>query len=76
MPRKAFVADLQEAVGANLSGSNNILDLKPGDDDGSFRFTHQGPGGDSPLVEVEAQVTGTNDFRFPLDQNGKDLTIN
>ena len=60
MPRKAFVADLQEAIDTELT--NNIFDLRPGDEDGSFRFKYEPPGGGSQVIKLEAQVTEVGDY--------------
>lgn len=56
MPRKAFVADLQEAQELVLLGHK--LDLKAGDDDGTFTFTYKPPGNDGTQVTVHAHVPG------------------
>ena len=57
MPRKAFVADLNEAL--ESVGGKNFSDLRQGDDDGTFTFKHKLPGGDSPEVTVQALIPGT-----------------
>ena len=57
MPRKAFVADLSEAI--KTSREKHVYDLKQGDDDGTFTFKHRVHGGDSPEVTVQALVPGT-----------------
>ena len=56
MPRKAFVADLKEAV--ESSSADNIFDLKAGDEDGSFTFEHRLSAGASPSVTVQALISG------------------
>ena len=57
MPRKAFVADLNEAI--KTPGGKYVYDLKQGDDDGTFTFKHRVHGGDSPEVTVQALIPGT-----------------
>lgn len=57
MPRKAFVADLSEAI-KNPAGVH-VYDLKQGEDDGTFTFKHRVPGRDSPEVTVQALIPGT-----------------
>ena len=59
MPRKNFVADLQEAMSADPLVATNIFDLQPGSEDGSLWFKYESPGGGSQTVKIEAQVTGT-----------------
>lgn len=56
MPRKAFVADLNEAI--KTPNGNHVYDLKQGDDDGTFTFKHKVLGGDSPEVTVQALIPG------------------
>lgn len=55
MPRKAFVADLQEAVGSNSSA--RISNIKNGDEDGSLTFTYM-PGAQAQEVAIQALVPG------------------
>ena len=55
MPRRAFVADLGEAVKACAAGEIDLHDLQSGDDDGAFKFSY-GPSNQS--LEVEAHVSG------------------
>ena len=55
MPRRAFVADLGEAVKACAAGEIDLHNLQSGDDDGDFKFSY-GPPGQS--LEVEAHVSG------------------
>ena len=56
MPRKAFVADLQEVI--QQFSSPNISDLKAGGEDGSITFQYKVPGGPAPNVTVQAFVPG------------------
>ena len=56
MPRKAFVADLQEAIRNRVS--SRISELQTGDEDGSFTFTYTMVGGDAQEVTIHVQVTG------------------
>ncbi|KAA6414543.1 MAG: hypothetical protein FRX48_01292 [Lasallia pustulata] len=60
MPRKAFVADLSEAI--KTSRENHVYDLKQGDDDGTFTFKHRVLGGDSPEVTVQALVPDVSEY--------------
>lgn len=57
MPRKAFVADLQEAV-AKFQRFN-VTDLKAGEEDGmiTFEYSHDGV-----ATEIVSQVLGTSSF--------------
>lgn len=56
MPRKAFVADLQEAIGSNVS--SRISELGTGDEDGSLTFTYNMVGGDAQQVTIQILVPG------------------
>lgn len=56
MPRKAFVADLQEAI--REFGSPNFSDLKPGDEDGTITFQYYNHGGDNEGTTIQAIVPG------------------
>jgi len=56
MPRKAFVADLQEAQ--ELVLSEHKLNLRAGDDDGTFTFTYKPPGNNATQVTVHALIPG------------------
>ena len=56
MPRKAFVADLQEVI--QQFSSPNITDLKAGGEDGSVTFLYKVPGGSAQDVTVQAFVPG------------------
>lgn len=56
MPRKAFVADLQEAI--REFGSPNFSDLKPGDEDGTIAFQYYDHGGDAQGTTIQAIVPG------------------
>ena len=55
MPRRAFVADLAEAIKACAAGEIDLHDLQAGDDDGDFKFGYGLPG---RSLEVEAHVSG------------------
>ncbi|MCJ1398482.1 hypothetical protein MMC11_001682 [Xylographa trunciseda] len=59
MPRKAFVADLQQATAVLLS--ENLTDLRAGDDDGTFAFTYK-PSGDQASVTVHACISDVGDY--------------
>ena len=50
MPRKAFVADLSDAV-ANFT-RYNVSDLRAGEEDGMFNFTYQIDGGGATEVTI------------------------
>lgn len=50
------MADLQEAQELVLLGHK--LDLRAGDDDGTFTFTYKPPGNDGTQVTVHAHVPG------------------
>lgn len=56
MPRKAFVADLQEAIGSTVS--SRISELQTGDEDGSFMFTYTILGVDAQQVTIQVLVPG------------------
>jgi len=56
MPRKAFVADLQEAIGSSVS--SRISKLQTGDEDGSFTFTYTKLGDDAQHVTIQVLVPG------------------
>ena len=56
MPRKAFVADLQEVL--QQFKSPNVSDLTAGGEDGSVTFQYKVPGGSTPDVTVQAFVPG------------------
>ena len=55
MPRKAFVADLQQAI--LTLPSEKLTDLKAGDDDGTFVFTYKLSGNRVSLT-VNACISG------------------
>jgi len=58
MPRKAFVADLREAVGT--FERNNVTNFRVGDEDGQINFLYQqsrNGGG----TEVTVLIPGTRD---------------
>lgn len=56
MPRKAFVADLQDAI--HKFESPNLSDLKPGDEDGTITFQYHDHGGDTQGTTIQAIVPG------------------
>ena len=56
MPRKAFVADLREAIQTLNFGS--ISGLAAGNEDASFVFTHNLSEDASAALNFEASVTG------------------
>lgn len=56
MPRKAFVADLQEAIRNN--DFSRISELQPGEEDGSFMFTYTMVGADAQQVTIQVLVPG------------------
>ncbi len=56
MPRKAFVADLQEAIGSTVS--SRISELQTGDEDGSFMFTYTMLGVGAQQVTIQVLVPG------------------
>ena len=62
MPRKAFVADLQQAT-VTLP-HKKLANLKAGDDDGTFAFTCK-MSGDQASVTVNACISGTVHFLGP-----------
>ena len=61
MPRKAFVADLQEAI--ELIEISGVSGLRPGGEDGTFTFSHK-VSSTSPDVTVQAMVLGTTTLWF------------
>ena len=56
MPRKAFVADLQDAT-RNIVLSN-VHDVRAGEDDGTFTFTYKQAGVDSSALAIYVHVSG------------------
>ncbi len=56
MPRKAFVADLQDVL--RHFRSPNISGLKAGGEDGSVTFQYKVPEGSAANVTVQAFVPG------------------
>jgi hypothetical protein len=58
MPRKAFVADLQDAKEQLVP--DWVIDLKAGDDDGVLIFSYKSPGDRLPAVKIQAHVSGTH----------------
>ena len=59
MPRKAFVADLQDAV-CNFHRSN-ILELRAGEEDGLINFDYACQGS---TTKITALVTGQCPFKI------------
>ncbi|MCJ1384501.1 hypothetical protein MMC17_007618 [Xylographa soralifera] len=59
MPRKAFVADLQQAIAS--SPCKNLADLRAGDDDGTFAFTYD-PSGDHVSVTINACISDVGEY--------------
>ncbi|MCJ1391300.1 hypothetical protein MMC18_004163 [Xylographa bjoerkii] len=59
MPRKAFVADLQQATAA--LPSENLADLRTGDDDGTFAFTYK-PRSEQVPFTVHACISDVGDY--------------
>ena len=57
MPRKAFIADLQEAK--SQFSNPNIFDLKAGGEDGSVTFKYKVPAETGQYVTLQAFVPGT-----------------
>ena len=65
MPRKAFVADLQEAI--KHFKRVNVSNIKAGDDDGQINFNYQY---DGTSTEIVALVPGTSSlFDRQLEQS-------
>ena len=61
MPRKAFVQDLQDAIG---SGSRRtISNLQPGEDDGTLTFTYTSQAG-GKAINIQALIPGMTFRRF------------
>ena len=56
MARRAFIADLAEAVAHNALPA--ISGLQPGAEDGTFAFTYLPAKGDGTGVSIEAIVPG------------------
>ena len=56
MPRKAFVADLQEAKSSSVL--SNVHNIRAGEDDGTFTFTYKQAGAGSTAVTVHMHVSG------------------
>ena len=50
MPRKAFVADLREAI--RLFERNNIIDLRAGEEDGMINFKYHMREGDATDITI------------------------
>ncbi|MCJ1414417.1 hypothetical protein MMC32_000743 [Xylographa parallela] len=59
MPRKAFVADLQQAT--NILPCEKLIDLRAGDDDGTFAFTYKSSS-DQVSVTVNACIPDVGDY--------------
>lgn len=60
MPRKAFVADLQEAV--HKFESPNLSDLKAGDEDGTITFQYYDHGSDTQGTTIQAIIPDVGDY--------------
>ncbi|KAI9876193.1 MAG: hypothetical protein M1830_007060 [Pleopsidium flavum] len=60
MPRKAFVADLQEAVGSTTSA--RLSNLKAGDEDGTITFTYNLGTDYAEQVTIQALVPDVSDY--------------
>ncbi|MCJ1473725.1 hypothetical protein MMC13_002376 [Lambiella insularis] len=60
MPRKAFIADLQQAT--DNPPSDRVSDLKAGDDDGTFVFTYESPGNHTTAVPIHAHISDVGDY--------------
>ena len=56
MPRKAFVADLQEAI--RLFERNNVARLKAGEEDGMINFNYHMSESESEATEITVMVPG------------------
>lgn len=56
MPRKAFIADLQEAIKEFRCG--NLLNLKTGDEDGTITFEYWANSGAAEATTIQAIVPG------------------
>lgn len=56
MPRRAFVADLQNAI--DEFRSENILDLRAGDEDGTISFDYITNDGAYEATTIQAIVPG------------------
>lgn len=56
MPRKAFVADLQEAI--KEFRCERLLNLKTGDEDGIIAFEYQASGEAAEAITIQAIVPG------------------
>ena len=54
MPRKAFVADLQDAIA--IFQKHNVSDLRAGEEDGMIKFDYHSD--DSDSTEITALVPG------------------
>lgn len=57
MPRKAFVADLQNAI--DEFRSENISDLRAGEEDGTISFDYSVNDGAYEAITIQAIVPGT-----------------
>jgi DNA/RNA endonuclease YhcR with UshA esterase domain len=58
MPRKAFVADLQNAI--HEFQSENVSNLRAGDEDGTITFEYITHDGGNRNTKIQAIVPGTS----------------
>lgn len=58
MPRKAFVADLQNAI--DEFRSENVSNLRAGEEDGTISFDYITHDGANEAITIQAIVPGTN----------------
>ena len=56
MPRKAFVADLQNAIGTSVSA--RVSNIQAGGEDGTFTFTYTSLGSNAQQVTIQGLVPG------------------
>lgn len=56
MPRRAFIADLQQAFDGTLP--DTLFDIQPGDDDGMFTFLYKPKEAESVAIAIQALVAG------------------
>ena len=66
MPRRAFVADLQNAKDSVTTLPPNVFDLQNGEDDGTFRFIHKPT---ARLTAVTVQVHIPDLSLYPLEHS-------
>lgn len=60
MPRKDFLRDLQEVSGHGYNHEDcpQIVDIRPGDDDGAIAFTYVPEDASHHPIEIQALVSG------------------